>query len=115
MTEEYVVKTEKKKKPNYLLWAIIIIVLIIVYTQIGLFTIQPIGAIPDGITLLVLRSPGRPFLDSADRMCIDTLEHVSLLCRGMAMGTVVEEYTIILRLPYMEWAYLGSTNGMTYE
>ena len=37
-----------------------------------------------------------------------------LLCRGMAMGQAPVD-RIILRLPYMEWAYLLSTGGQKFD
>jgi hypothetical protein len=106
---------EAPKKNKAVVWIIVIIVLVIAYTQLGLFSVQPIGALPEGVTLLVLRPKGRPFLDSPDRLCLDTMGGVNLLCRGMAISAAVENYTIISKLPFMNWAYTGSTKGMIYE
>lgn len=52
----------------------------------GVFTIQPIGALPDGATFVIWRSSARPFFDSPDRLCLDIQGGVSLLCRGTALG-----------------------------
>src|SRR5207237_524656 len=40
---------------------------------------------------------------------------VSLLCRMAVMGSVANQSTILVRLPYSEAGYLMSTNGKTYE
>lgn len=39
---------------------------------------------------------------------------VSLMCRGIAMGQAPVN-KIILRLPYMELAYLASTGGRKFD
>lgn len=81
----------------------------------SLYSIEPIGAIPDGATVLVWRTAGAPFFDSPDATCLRRLGGVSLLCRAMALGQgPVKNYTI-LRLPYMRWAYLVSTGGATFD
>ncbi|MBY5645867.1 hypothetical protein [Rhizobium leguminosarum] len=45
--------------------------------------IQPIGAIPDGITMLVTGLPGINLIDSPDAICQRQQGGVSLLCRGV--------------------------------
>lgn len=55
------------------------------------------------------------FIDSADAMCVRIQGYVSLLCRGMTMGAVVNATTIIARLPYSETIYKISTGGNSYE
>ncbi len=85
-----------------------------VYTQMGVYAIQPIGALPDGATILYWRSPGEPFFDSPDATCLRIQDGVSLLCRMTAMVRAPVD-RIVLRLPYQEWAYLASTGGVTFE
>ena len=80
----------------------------------GFYTIQPIGAIPDGRTLVVWRAEGEPFFNSADGRCLERVGSVSLLCRAMAMGAAPTD-RIIARLPYQRWAYLGSTGGREFD
>ena len=84
-------------------------------TQFTLFVVQPIGAIPDGRTLLIGRLAGSNFVDSPDAMCERIQDGVSLLCRGMVMGQVGKNATIYLRLPYSETLYMWSTGGKTYD
>jgi len=86
-----------------------------VYTQITIFVIPPIGALPEGRTLVMTRLNKTEFVDSPDAMCERIQGGVNLLCRGMAMGAVAKNATIIARLPYSSWLYKISTGGKTYE
>ncbi len=92
----------------------ILVLLVFAASQVGVYTVQPIGALPEGITLVVWRSSGTPFFDSPDALCLRAQDGVSLLCRAMALGYAPKD-RIILRLPYMEWAYLASTGGKSFE
>lgn len=67
---------------------------------IRVVVIQPIGAIPDGVTALVAGVPGLHVIDSPDAICQRTEGGVSLLCRGMTAGSIARNGTIIARLPY---------------
>jgi len=40
---------------------------------------------------------------------------VTLLCRGVALGAVGKNATILLRLPYSGWLYGISTGGRSYD
>lgn len=88
---------------------------LVVYTQITIFAVPPIGAVPEGRTVIMLRLNKTNFIDSADAMCVRIQGYVSLLCRGMTMAGVVDATTIIARLPYSETLYMISTGGNTYE
>lgn len=91
------------------------ILLIVIYTQVTLFVVQPIGALPEGKTLVITRLNKTKFIDSADAMCDRAQGGVSLLCRGMMMGAVADKATILLRLPYSSWLYKISTDGKSYD
>lgn len=84
------------------------------YIFCGLYTVQPIGALPEGSTAIVLRATGEPFFNSPDALCLERMGGVSLLCRGMAMGQAPTD-RIIVRLPYQEWAYNASTGGKSFD
>lgn len=82
-----------------------------IVTQFTIFVIPPIGAIPEGATLILFRY-GRneageivristDFIDSADALCRRRMGYVNLLCRGMALGIVGQGSTVVLRLPYL--------------
>jgi hypothetical protein len=91
-----------------------VILLIVFCSQITFFVIQPIGAIPEGKTLVILRMNKTNFIDSADAMCDREMGGVSLLCRGMMMAAVAKKSTILVRLPYSETLHNISTDGKTY-
>lgn len=87
----------------------------IIYTQLTLFIVPPIGAVPEGRTVVILRLNKTEFIDSPDAMCERIQGGVSLLCRGMVMAAVVQKSTILIRLPYIDWLYLVSTGGKRYD
>ena len=80
----------------------------------GFYSIQPIGAIPAGKTLLVRRTGDEPFFNSPDGTCLRRMGSVSLICRMGAISNAPLD-RIILRLPYMSWAYRPSTGGAEYD
>lgn len=94
---------------------LIAVIAIAIYTQITLFVVPPIGAVPEGRTVIILRLNKTKFIDSPDAMCDRMMDGVSLLCRGMAMAAVVEKTKIIARLPYSDWLYLISTDGKRFS
>ena len=109
----------EKKKSKLPLFFLIILIFVVVFLLIrpGVFTIQPVGALPEGVTVIYhSRGSEMPFFSSPDGMCLESMGSVSLLCRGMAIGAL-EELTdrILLRLPYSHWAYLRSTGGMEFS
>lgn len=83
----------------------------------GVFTIQPIGAVPDGVTFIYhSRNPEMSFFSSPDSLCLKTQGSVSLLCRGTALAAANDlTDRIIIKLPYIHWAYLQSTGGREFE
>lgn len=86
----------------------------ICYSQLGFYSVQPLGALPEGSTAVVWRESDEPFFNSPDALCLERLGGVSLLCRGMAMGQAPVD-RIVFRLPYMRWAYLQSTDGRDFD
>ncbi len=98
-----------------LIAGIVAAVAIAIYTQITIFVVPPIGAVPEGRTLIMLRLNKTNFIDSADAICERIQGSVSLLCRGMTMAGVVNNTKILARLPYSESLYLISTGGKQYD
>lgn len=88
---------------------------LIIYTQLTIFVVQPIGVIPEGKTLVILRLNKGEFIDSADAMCERMQGGVNLLCRGIMLGAITEKTKVLLRLPYSETLYLMSTGGKNYS
>jgi len=103
------------KIKHTVLLAILVVLIVGIYTQITIFVVPPIGAIPEGKTVIITRLNKIEFIDSPDGMCERIQGGVSLLCRGMVLGAVVEKSTILLRLPYSSWLYSISTGGKTYD
>lgn len=91
------------------------LIAVAIYTQITLFVVPPIGAVPEGRTVVMLRLNKTNFIDSPDAMCDRMQGGVSLLCRGMTMAAVVEKTKILARLPYSDWLYLQSTDGKRFN
>ena len=103
------------KKSAIAVIAFVAVLVVLVYTQLTVFVVPPIGAVPEGRTVVILRLNKTEFIDSPDAMCERIQGGVSLLCRGLIMGTVAEKSTILLRLPYSATLYQISTGGKTYE
>jgi len=108
-------ETPRKNRRIILLGVLLLVVLIAASTQVTFFVVQPIGAAPDGGTLLISRLNRGKFIDSADAMCQRIQGNVNLLCRGMVLGQVGQHAQVYLRLPYFESLYLVSTGGKTYQ
>lgn len=106
-------KPEKGKRPVWVLVAVGVIGLLF-YVFFGFYTVQPIGALPEGGTAIVWRDSGEPFFNSPDALCLERTGGVSLMCRGMAMGQAPVD-RIVLRLPYQNWAYTASTDGQEFD
>ncbi len=91
------------------------VTIIVIYTQLTIFVVPPIGALPEGRTVIITKLNKTEFIDSPDAMCERIQGGVSLLCRGMVMGTVLANSTILVRLPYSSWLYSVSTGGKQYD
>lgn len=105
----------KKKTVFFIAVVVFLVLCVLAYTQLTIFVVQPIGAIPEGKTLVMSRLNKTKFIDSADAMCQRIQGGVSLLCRGMVLGAVAKNSTVYLRLPYSETLYLMSTGGETFD
>ena len=84
---------------------VIAIPIVALIAGVRVFVIQPIGAIPDGITVVMHGLPGLQPFDSPDAICQRTQGGVSLLCRGVTAGQIAREGTILFRLPYNDFFY----------
>lgn len=103
------------KKIFLISFAAIVMLSLVAYTQLTIFVIQPIGALPEGKTLVITRLNKTEFIDSADAMCERIQGGVSLLCRMSVLGAVAEKSQVLLRLPYSETLYQISTDGKAYD
>jgi hypothetical protein len=120
MAQESLVEqaSRKRRKEIYIVLGIVSVLAIAWFLiRPGVFTIQPIGAMPGGTTIIYhSRNPEMPFFSSPDGLCLKIQGSVTLLCRITALRAVegVSDREI-LRLPYSRWAYLQSTGGMEFE
>ena len=96
---------------------VLLVLSAVFYFRYSIFVVQPIGAVPEGRTLIIerLNRDAVRFVDSADAICEREMDGVNLLCRGAMMGAVAENAEIVARLPYMDWLYLISTDGARYS
>lgn len=69
---------------------------------IRVVVIQPIGALPEGVTAIVAGVSNVRLLDSPDAICHRHEGGVSLLCRGREAAAIAREGTILFRLPYSD-------------
>lgn len=84
----------------------------------GIFVIQPIGALPEGATIVYWRAGlNLPFVSSADSVLLDSDAGVSLLGRGMVLAKLAEPIREkeIARFAYSETFYLWSTGGKKFD
>ncbi|MGK0448788.1 hypothetical protein [Patiriisocius sp. Uisw_017] len=84
----------------------------------GIFIIHPMGAIPEGTSIVYFRTGlNLPFIASADGILDKSGAGVSLLGRGILIGKLAEpiKENEIFRFGYSETLYLWSTDGKTYE
>ncbi|MBI6851560.1 hypothetical protein AAIM60_08215 [Pseudomonas lijiangensis] len=94
---------------------VLVVLAVVIYTQITIFVVPPIGAVPEGRTVVIRRLNKTNFIDSPDAMCDRIQGGVNLLCRGFAMAAVVKNTEILARLPYSDSLYLLSTGGKRYD
>lgn len=73
---------------------------LIFFGGVRVIVIQPIGAIPDGVTAIVSGVSNVNLLDSPDAICMRNTGGVSLLCRGMTAAAIAKNGKILFRLPY---------------
>jgi hypothetical protein len=113
------VPKQKKKGKGCVFFIVIIALLIIAWVIIrpGVFSVQPIGGLPDGVTFIYYsRSSEMPFFSSPDGLCLQMQGNVNLLCRGVALASASNlTDRMIIKLPYIRWAYLQSTGGQEFD
>lgn len=81
---------------------------------IRIIVIQPIGAIPKGITVVVAGINAR-LIDSPDAICFRREGGVSLLCRAGTAAGIAKHGKILLRLPYSETLFRMTGGPYRYD
>lgn len=81
------------------------------------FVIPPIGGLPEGRTLVILKREKTRFIDSPDAFCARERGGVSPECRAAVLKGILDQGSgpVLLTLPYSHWLYLLSTDGTEYE
>lgn len=116
ISEEISPKKSRGKLVGLLILIIILLILWFLFRP-GIFVIQPIGALPDGVTIVYhSRNYVMPFISSPDGLCLEYQGSVTLLCRLGGIGAAGELMDRkIIKLPYMRWLYLRSTGGLEFD
>lgn len=100
-------------------WSVAVVaiaaILLAASTQVTIFVIPPIGAVPEGRTLIISRMKNTQFIDSADAMCERIQGGVNLMCRGFALAAVAGNSKIYARLPYSETLNSIANDGRSYD
>lgn len=95
-----------------------LMVAIVLFATTGLFVVQPIGAIPEGVTVWYWRyDTNLPFVSSPDGLSIEATGGVSLFSRSAALSQAMDVIgdKIIARLPYVHGLYRITTDGREFE
>jgi len=86
-------------------FAVIAIICVAICTQITIFVIEPIGAVPKGRTIIMKRLEHFEFLDNAGAVCERENGGVSVWCRIQTLSKVADSENTFLKLPYSEILY----------
>lgn len=70
------------------------------YNYITIFSIPPIGALPEGATIVIWKDERMEFLDSAEWMCLRIEEDSSNICQFKYLSMVMQGPDPILKLSY---------------
>lgn len=106
--------TPQKKWRWIILILIVFLIAIIPFLRPGVYTIQPVDALPDGVTIFYLFRPsGVPFFTSLDPGCYYSPTSVSLICNAMVRSKLEElSGKILWKIPYNHSAYLKGSGGV---
>jgi len=109
-----------RKPKKIVIYFFLAAILLIIFCRLylGIFVVQPIGAIPDGTTIIYWRGNlNLPFVSSPDGLAVKSGAGLSLLSRGIMLGAFIEpiKKRELLALPYSEFLYLWSTDGIQYD
>jgi hypothetical protein len=105
-------------------WTVTSIVCLVIVLAVGtvlrtgFFAVQPIGAIPDGVTIWYWRiGTSMKSVSSGDGISLQATGSVSLLGRITVIGQAMDliEGRTIARLPYVRGLYLMSTGGREFD
>jgi len=97
---------------------LLLTIIIISYFSIGILVIQPLGALPNGATIVYFRyNTNLNFIESPDSIVLNKGMRLSILTRAIALSKlapIITEEKIAI-LPYFEFLYLLSTNNQKFD
>lgn len=102
---------------SVLLFILVLFVAAWLIARPAMFIIPPMYDYPAGATLLYYdRARGAPFFSSTDSYCLSATGNVTAACRNSALNSIqfIRE-NLITTMPYSEWAYLRTTDGVMYH
>ena len=108
----------KKGMKKYLIVIIAAVILVMSYFYFGIFTIQPVSGIPDGMSVVWKRwGTENNFFESPDSLSLRIFDNkVTEMGRSMATAAFLKNNNrIIIKLPYLKIFYLLSTGGKEYK
>lgn len=102
---------------SVLLFILLLFVATWLIARPAVFIIPPMYDYPDGASLLYYdRASGAPFFSSTDSYCLYSTGSVTASCRNSVLNSIQGiRQNVIATLPYSEWAYLQTTNGVLYN
>lgn len=112
--------SNESTKSKKWIWFFVVVVVIAIafFTLTGFFVVQPLGSIPNGVTIWYFRAGlNLPFISSPDGILLEKQESFSLLERGVVLaqvGKLVMEQEIA-RFQYSESLYLRTTGGRKFN
>ena len=102
---------------SVLLFILLLFVAVWLIAKPAMFIIPPMYEYPAGASLLYYdRASGAPFFSSTDSYCLYATGKVTAACRSSALNSIqLIRENLIATLPYSEWAYLQTTDGVMYD
>ncbi|WP_243367428.1 hypothetical protein [Fundidesulfovibrio soli] len=93
------------------------VAVILASLSLTFFVIPPIGGLPEGRTLVILKREKTRFIDSPDAFCARERGSVSPECRATVIEGILDQGNgpVLLTFPYIRWPYLLNTGGAEYE
>ena len=102
---------------SVLLFFLLLFVAFWLIAKPAIFIIPPMIEYPEGAMLFHYdRASRAPFFASTDSYCLYFKGNVTTTCRTSALNSIqsIREH-LITTLPYSEWAYLRTTDGVLYN
>ncbi|HBR4177518.1 TPA: hypothetical protein MYM04_004033 [Klebsiella pneumoniae] len=112
MSEQKSVEKRKVKAGWLVALGLVVVLPVVAATKLSIFVVAPIGAIPEGKTVIMWKSGqvDMNFIESPEGMCLSK-RSFSAWCSLGAMNVAVAGNKILLRLPYSATLYNASVRN----